>query len=163
MNTTTTSNAPRFILNFANKTIVGSKASFAKAGKGFGPVYDELVALMAKHPNFGIEEKAPKQPPKTKQSYKGMDIPFMRDFLVANNDSTTLKTLNDAIAFAKSAGMSIYPLAKRVFFDTYDCFDYANAKQVVAEYRHQMTLARADEMATKRATALIDEDGSQVA
>ena len=44
---TTNSSSVRFTLNFVAKTIVGTKASFTKAGKGFGPAYDELVALMA--------------------------------------------------------------------------------------------------------------------
>ena len=112
-------------------------------------MYDELVALMAKHPTYGIEVKAPKQPAKVKETYKGMDVSFMRDFLAANDDSITLKKLNDVIAFAKSAGKSIYPLAKRVFFDTYDSFDYVDAKRIVDEYRHQLTLVKADEMAAK--------------
>lgn len=146
---TNNSSSVRFSLIFANKTIVGSKASFDKAGKGFGPVYDELVALMAKHPDFACVVKEPKKPAKPKQTYAGMDIAFMRDFLTANDDSITLKKLNDVIAFAKSAGKSIYPLAKRVFFDTYDCFNYVEAKRVVDEYRHQQTLMKADERAAK--------------
>ena len=139
----------RFHIDFVANKIVGTKASFDKASKGFGPVYDELAALMAKHPTYGFEVKAPKQPAKPKQSYKGMDIAFMRDFLAANDDSITLNTLNDVIAFAESAGKSIYPLAKRVFFETYDNFDYVEAKQMVADYRYQQTRKQAEERAAK--------------
>ena len=152
---TTNSSSVRFTLNFAKKTIVGTKSSFDKASKGFGPVYDELVALMAKHPDFECDVKEPKQPAKPKQSYKGMDIAFMRDFLTANDDSTTLKTLNDVVAFAKSAGKSIYPLAKRVFFETYDSFDFVDAKRIVDDYRYQQTRKQADEMATKIASLAV--------
>ena len=152
---TTNSSSVRFTLNFVAKTIVGTKASFTKAGKGFGPAYDELVALMAKHPDFECDVKEPKQPAKPKQSYKGMDIAFMRDFLTANDDSTTLKTLNDVVAFAKSAGKSIYPLAKRVFFETYDSFDFVDAKRIVDDYRYQQTRKQADEMATKIASLAV--------
>ena len=151
----TNNRAVRFTLNFADETIVGTKASFAKASKGFGPVYDELVALMAKHPDFECDVKEPKQPAKPKQSYKGMDIAFMLDFLTANDDSTTLKTLNDVVAFAKSAGKSIYPLAKRVFFETYDSFDFVDAKRIVDDYRYQQTRKQADEMATKIASLAV--------
>lgn len=145
----------RFTLNFAAKTIVGTKASFNKASKGFGPVYEELAHKMAQHPDFTIEVK---KPAKGKQTYAGMDIDFMRDFLTANDDSITLKTLNDVIAFAKSAGKSVYPLAKRVLFEAYDCFDYADAKRIVDEYRYQRTKELADAQAlalalTKKATA----------
>ena len=145
----------RFTYNFDAKTIVGTKSSFDKASKGFGPVYDELVALMAKHPDFECDVKEPKQPAKPKQSYKGMDIAFMRDFLTANDDSTTLKTLNDVVAFAKSAGKSIYPLAKRVFFETYDSFDFVDAKRIVDDYRYQQTRKQADEMVTKIASLAV--------
>lgn len=59
---TTNSSSVRFTLNFVNKTIVGTKASFDKASKGFGPIYDELAVLMAKHPTYDFEVKTPKQP-----------------------------------------------------------------------------------------------------
>lgn len=137
----------RFTLNFANKTIVGSKASFAKAGKGFGPEYEELIALIEKHPDFGFEEKAPKQPPKPRQSYKGLDIAFMRDFLIAIDDSITLKTLDDVVAFAEANGLSKYPLAKRMLFETYDNFDYVEAKSIVDKYRYERTKTKADALA----------------
>lgn len=144
----------RFTLNFSAKTIVGTKASFDKASKGFGPVYEELSALMAKHPTYGVEIKEPKKPAKDKRTYAGMDIAFMRDFLTANDDSITLKTLNDVIAFAKNAGKSVYPLAKRVLFETYNCFDYADAKRIVDEYRYQRTKELADAQALALALAL---------
>lgn len=47
-----------------------------------------------------------------------MDVAFIRDFLMANNDRIALKTLLAVISFAKNAGMSVFPLAKRVFFAT---------------------------------------------
>lgn len=53
----TTATSPRFTLNFANQTIVGTKASFDKASKGTGPIYGELVALIEKHPTFGFTIK----------------------------------------------------------------------------------------------------------
>lgn len=53
MNTTTSTNsAVRFTIDFFKQTITGTKASFAKAGKGFGPEYEELTAKMAAHPTF---------------------------------------------------------------------------------------------------------------
>ncbi len=153
--TNTNTASVRFTFNFVAKTIVGTKASFDKASKGVGPIYEELAHKMAQHPDFTIEVK---EPAKDKRTYAGMDIDFMRDFLTANNDSITLKTLNDVIAFAKSAGKSVYPLAKRVFFETYDCFDFADAKRIVDEYRYQQTKKLADAHAlavalTKKATA----------
>lgn len=140
-------NDVRFSYDFVAKTIIGTKASFDKASKGFGPVYEELADKMAKQPTFTCVVKAPKQPTKAKQTYKGMDIPFMVDFLTATDDNITLKTLNDVIDYAEKMGKSKYPLAKRVFFDTNDCFDYVDAKRIVDEYRHQQTLEKANAMA----------------
>lgn len=149
MTNVSTSTSVRFTLNFAAKTIVGTKASFDKASKASGPVYMELMALIEKHPTFGFEVKAPKEPSKPKQTYKGMDIAFILDFLTANDDTITLKTVNDVIAYADKMGMSKYPLAKRVLFETYDSFDFTNAKELVNEYRYQQTRKQADEMAAK--------------
>ena len=46
--------AVRFTLNFFDKTITGTKASFNKANKGFGPEYEELTSKMAAHPDFTL-------------------------------------------------------------------------------------------------------------
>lgn len=138
-----TTSSVRFTLNFANKAIVGTKASFAKAGKGTGDVYEELVALMAKHPDFGFEVKAPKKPAKPKQSYKGMDIPFMLDYLAAVKDTQTRDRLEAVLEFAEKNGKSKYPLVKRSFFEVYEGFDYAVAKKVVSKYRHKVAVAEA--------------------
>ena len=40
-------NAVRFTINFIAKEITGTKASFDKASKGFGPVYEELAEKVA--------------------------------------------------------------------------------------------------------------------
>ena len=137
----TTTTSIRFTFNFSNKTIVGTKASFDKASKGFGPVYDELVALMAKHPTYGIEVKAPKQSAKTKRTYEGMDIAFIMDFFRAFDMEEDAAKLEKALAYAEINRISKYPLAKRMLFDVCPDFDYATAKQEVAEYRYQRALA----------------------
>ena len=47
MNTIVASNSNvRFTLDFFKKTITGTKASFNKANKGFGPEYEELTSKM---------------------------------------------------------------------------------------------------------------------
>ena len=136
-----------FTLNFANATIVGTQNSFNKAGKGYGPVYDELVALMEKHPTYGIEIKQPEKPAKPKQTYKGMNIPFIVDYLTAVKDYITLETVNEVIDYAEKMRESKYPLVKRVLFDAYKSFNFDEAKSIVDEYRHQLKLECASEMA----------------
>lgn len=147
---TTKKTNTRFHIDFANKKIVGFEASFKKAGKGFGPEFEELARLIALQPNYDFEVKVPEmRSDKPKRTYKGLNIPFIRDFLTANDDLITLKQVDDVIAFAKANKEHSYPLVKRVFLRTYDCFDYADAKQLVAEYRAEQKLAKANAMAEK--------------
>ena len=37
--------AVRFTVDFINQKIIGTKASFDKASKGFGPIYEELADM----------------------------------------------------------------------------------------------------------------------
>ncbi len=160
----TTTNANRLHIDFAAKRIVGSKASFDKAGKGLGPIYDELARLMKLHPDFGFEVRQSQQrSAKPKQTYKGLDIDFIRDFLAANEDEATLKVVDDVITFAKQTKAHSYPLVKRVFFEVYDCFDYADAKQKVADYRAAVMLAKAEAMAAKIAAVKAKVNGNELA
>lgn len=149
INTMSTSVAvsSRFVLDFANKTIVGSKASFDKAGKGKGDAYEKLVSLMAKHPDFVCVVKEPKEPAKPKQTYKGMDIDFILDYLAAIGDTKTLDKVNDVIAYAEKDKLKKYPLVKYELFAAYKKFNYNDAKEKVAVYRHKKIV----EMATAEA------------
>ena len=56
---TNNTSSVRFNYDFFNKTIVGTKASFDKASKGFGPAYEELATKMAEHPDFICAVKEP--------------------------------------------------------------------------------------------------------
>ena len=161
--TTMKKNTVRFTLNFVNQTIVGTKASFDKAGKGTGDVYEELVALIEKHPTFGFEVK--KQEPrsaKPKQTYKGMDVPFILDYLTAIDDTNTLAKVNNVIAFAKKDKLSLYPLVKCELFEAHKDFDYNDAKEKVSAYRHKMIVEKATEEAAKK-TASTAENKSDLA
>ena len=150
---TTSVVSPRFVLNFANKSIVGTKASYDKAGKGTGDIYNELVALMEKHPDFACVVKEAKKAAKPKQTYKGMDIDFIRDFLAAVGDTKTLKTVNDVIAFAEAMKKHTYPPVKRVLFAAYPELDYSSAKKIVSHYRHSQMLINAAKKAAEDAAA----------
>jgi len=147
-NVTTVS--PRFSFNFPNRTIVGTKASFDKAGKGTGSAYEELVAMMEKQPTFGFEVKAPKKPAKPKQTYKGMDIPFILDYLAAIGDNKTLKRMNDVMDYAKENKLKKYPLVKYELFAAYNEFNYNDAKEIVSVYRHKKIVEMATAEAAKK-------------
>ena len=138
----------RFHINFAGKQIVGTKASYDKAGKGYGPIYDELVSLTKKHPTFACVVVAPKKPVKPKQTYKGMDVDFMLDYASAVGDNAFRKVMEGVRDFAKEQKLSVYPLVKRVFMKNYapkGYFPYAVAKEKVSEYRFKGIVSKATE------------------
>ena len=135
----------RFHLNFADKKIVGTKASYDKAGKGFGPIYDELVEKMASHPDYTLVVIEPK-PAKTKQTYKGMNVKFMLDYASAVNEATFRSEMESVRDYAKSAELSVYPLVKRMFLEHYapkGRFAYVSAKERVRKFRYEGIIAEA--------------------
>ena len=139
---TTNSSSVRFTLNFADKTIVGTKASFNKAGKGFGPIYDELADLMARHPDFGFVVKEPKKPAKDKQTYKGMNVRFMLDYANAVGQPEFRSKMEKVRDFVKGNDGSVYPTVKRMFLEHFAPeanrrFAYNAAKVIVSEYRYK--------------------------
>ena len=81
MNTNKNMNA-RFTIDFITKTITGTKASFNKAGKGFGAEYEELAAKLAAHPDFTLIVKEQKhKSTKAKRTYEGLDFDFMEAYI----------------------------------------------------------------------------------
>lgn len=136
----------RFHINFAGKQIVGTKASYDKAGKGYGPIYDELVALMAKHPTFECAVVAPKEPAKPKQTYKGMNVDFMLDYASAVGEPKFRTMMEGVRDFAKKEKLSVYPLVKQMFLEHYapkGRFAYAVAKERVRKFRYEGIIAKA--------------------
>ena len=92
----------RFIVDFLNKQIVGTKASFDKASKGSGPIYEELARKVASHPDFAFETILPKNPPKEKETYKGMDIAWIRSYIEMVDDKKFAEKIE------KVKGMKVY-------------------------------------------------------
>lgn len=143
-------NSTRFTVDFIGKKISGTKASFDKASKGFGPIYEELSILTAKHPSFELVIKEQrKRIVKEKETYKGMDCNFMRDYLTAMEMTDALTTFNQVEAFVKNTKRSKYPLVKKFFLKQFAdadgniTFDYAEAQEKVKEYRYNLTLMEA--------------------
>ena len=74
--------AVRFTVDFINQKIIGTKASFDKASKGFGPIYEELADKVDKHPDFKLLVKEQKKhTTKAKKTYNGMDFAFMKAYI----------------------------------------------------------------------------------
>lgn len=141
MNTTTSTNSTvRFTIDFFKQTIIGTKASFAKAGKGFGPEYEELTAKMATHPTFTLTVKEQKHKATcAKKTYEGMDFKFMEDYIATFEDATLAHEYESVKEMAKKCGTKAYPLTKKWFLGRFSKmeggFDMDAARKDIANFR----------------------------
>lgn len=164
MYTTTTSSksAVRFTIDFFNKSITGTKASFDKAGKGFGAEYEELTAKMAAHPDFELRVKEQKvKTTRSKRTYEGMDYKFMEDYIATFEDASMVKEYEAVKQMAADCGTKAYPLTKKWFLDKFgteaEGFDMAAAKERITNFR----LAQAAEMAAKSLSVMAAETAAE--
>ena len=156
MNTTTSS--VRFTINFFDKQIVGTKASFNKAGKGYGPEYEELAAKMAAHPDFTLVIKEQKhKTTKSKRTYEGMDFKFMEDYIATFEDASMVKEYEAVKKMAEDCGTKAYPLTKKWFLSKFSdmegSFDMEAAKKDISDFRIAKAQASILEVVSKAAAA----------
>ncbi|MBR2929259.1 MAG: hypothetical protein IKC24_08920 [Oscillospiraceae bacterium] len=141
MTKTNSTNTVRFTVDFINKKIIGTKASFDKASTGFGPIYEELADKVAKHPDFALVVKEQKQRiNRAKRDYNGMDYDFIKEYIEIQPKATTLMAEYESVKkFAKENKMSVYPFVKKWFLGEFDPdkngFDMAKAKKAISDYR----------------------------
>lgn len=132
----TKKNAARFVINFVDKTITGTKASFDKAGKGEGEIYTELATKIAAHPKFKLVIKEQKKRSnKAKQTYDGLNFDLMEKYIGIQEDSESLMlAYNGAKKMATDTGSSVYPFTKKWFLGQFKDFDVAEAKKEISDY-----------------------------
>lgn len=141
----------RFTIDFFDQKIIGTKASFNKAAKGFGSEYEELAAKMAAHPDFELVVKEQKHKSiKAKRTYEGLDFPFMEAYILTQSDSNALMAEYHSVkAMAKSCGSNVYALTKKWFLDTFatedEPFDMSKAREAINAYRIQKAVEKASE------------------
>ena len=153
----------RFTLDFFKKTITGTKASFNKANKGFGPEYEELTAKMAAHPDFELRVKEQKtKTTKSKRTYEGMDFKFMEDYIATFEDVSLAKEYEAVKQMAEDCGTKAYPLTKKWFLgefsDMEGGFDMEAAKKDIANYRIAKAQASILEVVSAAAAAEQNEN-----
>ena len=130
-----------FVVDFFNSKIIGTKASFNKASKGNGPAYEELTALIARHPDFKLVVKEPKKhTTKAKRTYNGMDFDFMKAYIQTRANAEQIMAEYEAVKqMAEDANISVYPFTKKWFLGEFDSngegFDMEQAKKEIADYR----------------------------
>ena len=131
----------RFTINFIENQIIGTKASFDKASKGFGPIYEELAEKAAKHPDFAlIVKEQKKHTTKAKKTYYGMDFDFMEAYISTRKNAKQLMEEYEAVKkMAEDEGISVYPFVKKWFLGEFDPdkqgFDMEKAKKEISDYR----------------------------
>ena len=136
-----TVSAVRFTINFIENQIIGTKASFDKASKGFGPIYEELAEKVAKHPDFDLVIKEQKKhTTKAKKTYNGMDFDFMEAYISTRKNSKQLMEKYEAVKKkAEDSKISVYPFTKKWFLGEFDPdkqgFDMEKAKKEISDYR----------------------------
>ena len=153
--------AVRFTVDFINQKIIGTKASFDKASKGSGPIYEELAEKVAKHPDFAlIVKEQKKHTTKAKRTYNGMDFDFMEAYIETRVNAEQIMAEYEAVKKeAEDIKISVYPFTKKWFLGEFDPdkqgFDMEKAKKEISDYR----IAKAVISATP-APAVDDEDQS---
>ena len=166
--TSSSKSAVRFTIDFFNKTITGTKASFDKAGKGFGAEYEELTAKMAAHPDFTLVIKEQKhKATKAKRTYVGMDYKFMEDYIATFEDVAMVKEYEAVKEMAENCGTKVYPLTKKWFLgkfsDMEGGFDMEAAKKDIAEFRIAQAEKKVAESLVAMAVATAAEQTKDVA
>ena len=147
---TKNSRTNNFTIDFINKAICGSSASFKKASRGTGDVYEELVAKMNAHPDFVLKEVAAKKNT-AKTTYDGLDYDFMKAYISMQTDAKILQKKMDMVKkVAKKTKNSAYPIVKKWFLKEFgEDFDMDEAKKKVKEFLEAKLISVAENDANK--------------
>ena len=133
----TNSKTVRFTINFVEKTITGTKASFTKAGKGYGAEYDELADKIAKHPHFElIVKESQTKSTKAKTTYNGLNFEFMEEYIsIQTNAEDIMRRYEAAKKMANDRGTKVYPFTKMWFLKEFENFNIEEAKEEIIAAR----------------------------
>ena len=126
----------RFIVDFLNKKIIGTKASFDKASKGYGEIYEELASKVAAHPEFVLDVKEQKhRSNKKKETYPGLNYNFIEAYInTRSNAEYLMREYQSVKEFAEASSRSAYPIVKKWFLGEFESFDMDKAKNAIAEH-----------------------------
>ena len=154
----------RFTVDFPHRKIVGTQTSFDLAGKGEGPVYEELMRLMDKHPTFDCKIKVLEKN-SDKETYKGFTVEFIQYYFSARDeldDTNNREDLDLELAFAKSQGESRLCAARELLRKLYDSeekpFDYGKAQKVVRAYKKKHFMEKEDDSGSENEPEENEED-----
>lgn len=121
--------ATYFTFDHFGKKIIGSELNFKKAGVPGSDQYKALMAAMAAHPNYTLFAVAPK---KEKQTYAGLTIDLMEEYLNLVFEGELATTAREKFAEMKAAKEEkkiAFATIKSWFLDMFPHFNVEKAKR----------------------------------
>jgi hypothetical protein len=125
-----------FTFDHINKTIVGSEFNFKMSGNPTKPQYEALMAAMERHPNYTLTPVASKKKVEKKQSYEGLTMHLMEEYLnlVYEGELAEEACKQFAAMKAKKDQRELsYPTIKSWFLDLFPKFNVNKAKKQISE------------------------------
>lgn len=141
-----------FVVDFAKKSIVGSKTAVNKAGRIGSKEYKMLMELLGKHPTFEVVAKEPNE---KKNTYDGLTYAVMEEHINGLDNSEEMMAEYKAV---KKMANGKYPLVKKWFIDTFMKNQIENKPVSVRKIKQSNTkerIARAKASVKKPTPALI--------
>lgn len=126
--------AAYFTFDHIHKTIVGSEFNFKMSGNPTKPQYDALMDAMAMQPTYTLAPIASKKKVEKKQSYEGLTISLMEEYLNLVFDgelAAEARTQFAAMKAKKEQRELSYPTIKSWFLDLFPRFNVNKAKAVI--------------------------------
>ena len=125
-----TISTPKFFrFNLFNDTIEGSEFNFKKAGDPTSAQYAELMQFKAIQPSFKFAPIASAKKVEKKQTYKGLDMGLMADYIRVFGNEQVKAEFNHMVEDKKIT----YPTIKSWFLDEFKHFNVNQAKAQIAK------------------------------
>ena len=125
-----TISTPKFFrFNLFNDTIEGSEFNFKKAGDPTSAQYAELMQFKAIQPSFKFAPIASTKKVEKKQTYKGLDMGLMADYIRVFGNEQVKAEFNHMVE-----GKTAYPTIKSWFLDEFKHFNVNQAKAQIAKH-----------------------------
>ena len=122
--------APKFFrFNMLDDTIEGSEVNFKKAGDPTSAQYAELMQFKAIQPTFKFAPIASTKKVEKKQTYKGLDMGLMADYIRVFGNEQVKAEFNHMVEDKKIT----YPTIKSWFLEEFKHFNVNQAKAQIAK------------------------------
>ena len=131
-----TQTAAYFTFNHINKTIVGTEFNFKMSGNPTKPQYHALMTAMEMQPTYALKPIPSKKKVEKKQSYEGLTMPLMEEYLMLVYDGMKAEEVRTKFAAMKAKHELrelAFPTIKSWFLDLFPKFNVNKAKAQISE------------------------------